>query len=390
MDKKAYLSIAIAALLGLSLFFFYSNGYFTKEQDIVEPEMQEVAVKERENLAIGTKRSAEPETETKPETKQQTYEEPIKPDVQKVAFYNVENLFDTVDEPGKDDEGFTPKGALNWTKARYKTKLDNISKVVRGMAFPELLGLCEVENKTVLKDLIKHPDLAKEKYRFVHYESPDKRGIDCAFLYKKDIFKVEDSEYIRINFPKKIVTAYTTRDLLYIKGQYMGKEMLHIFVVHWPSRRGGSEASEPKRVYVAQQVKKKIDNLLKKDPNANIIVMGDFNDTPANKSVADILKAQSPDKIDNQTALYNCSLPLFKKGIGSHNYKGEWNMLDQIIVSKSLLDNDGLKASYTKVYQKKEITFYHPKYGLMPNRTYSGPNYYGGFSDHLPIYIELD
>ncbi|MEM0993917.1 MAG: hypothetical protein AAGI49_12840, partial [Bacteroidota bacterium] len=255
----------------------------------------------------------------------------------RVAFYNVENLFDTLDHPVHVDEDFTPTGKQKWTTQRYAAKLDNIARVIKELAFPALMGLCEVENEKVLQDLIQRDVLAAKKYDFVHYESPDFRGIDVALLYNKKAFKVKSSERIRINFPPNIVQDYTTRDVLLVKGIYRKKHPLYLFINHWPSRVGGLQKSEPKRTYVAQQVRKKVDSLFALDTNANIILMGDFNDETDNKSVARTLGATTNKKDLQAEKLYNCFAPLDQQRMGSYNYRGTLNMLDQIIVSSSLM-----------------------------------------------------
>jgi len=208
----------------------------------------------------------------------------------RLAFYNVENLFDLVDDPKTKDEEFTPTGEKKWTSERYQTKLDHLTKVVAGMEYPAILGISEVENEQVLKDWCEKTSMSQHDYGIVHYDSPDFRGIDVGLLYQKKAFKVEKSETIQINFPKEIVEDYTTRDVLVVKGILQNLPVT-IFVNHWPSRRGGLEKSEPKRMYVAQQVRKKVDEILKNDANANIILMGDFNDEPENNSLRKGLNA---------------------------------------------------------------------------------------------------
>ncbi|MEL6943263.1 MAG: endonuclease/exonuclease/phosphatase family protein, partial [Bacteroidota bacterium] len=210
----------------------------------------------------------------------------------RVAFYNVENLFDTVDDPIKPDEEFTPEGRQKWSNARYFAKLLKIAKVVEQMDHPAFIGMCEVENRTVLEDLISRPALNNRAYGIVHHESPDYRGIDVAFLYDKKQFKVKKSQTIRINFPAEIVEDYTTRDILMVEGTFQKKQPLYFFINHWPSRRGGLKESEPKRTYVAAQLRKAVDSLFQVNPNAQIMIMGDFNDETDNKSISEVLNAQ--------------------------------------------------------------------------------------------------
>lgn len=312
------------------------------------------------------------------------------PNKYRFAFYNVENLFDIVDDPKTADEEFTPTGKNKWTTDRYQTKLDHLTEVVVAMNYPAILGVAEVENKQVLEDWITTTTMSEHHYGIVHYDSPDFRGIDVGLLYQKKAFKVESSETIQINFPKEIVEDYTTRDVLIVKGTFQTLPV-HIFVNHWPSRRGGLEKSEPKRMYVAQQVRKKVDEILKNDPNANIILMGDFNDEPENNSLQQGLNASYKVQREIVTAdLKNCMADLDIEGKGSYNYRGNWNMLDQIIITRNL--EAGLNGWMVKdagIFQQDFMMYTSKKFGPSPNRTYGGPQYYGGYSDHLPVYIDL-
>ncbi len=311
------------------------------------------------------------------------------PKVSRVGFYNVENLFDTKDEPRKDDNEFTPKGRNEWSNERYNRKLDLIAKVIDYMGEPGLMGLAEVENATVLKDLAKNKAFDNSDYGYVHQESPDNRGIDVALLYDKQEYDLIKSDYIRINFPRSIVSGYTTRDVLYANLKDKKGNYYHMFVNHWPSRRDGKEASEPKRTYVAAQVMKKVDEIRKKYDDANIILVGDFNDEPTDKSISQVLGAKGTTKNASAKELYNLSAQADRAGYGSYNYRGNWNMLDQMIVSGTLLDGKGAEVSKLQVFQRKFMLFKHPKNGYTPNRTYGGSRYYGGYSDHLPICAEI-
>jgi len=302
------------------------------------------------------------------------------------AFYNVENLFDIYDAPITKDEEFTPTGKKKWTEERYQKKLDQLSTVVADLKFPDILGVCEVENKKVLLDWAAHRKLVDQNYHIVHFDSPDIRGIDNGLLYRKDHFTVLEKAAYKIDFPKEIVENYTTRDILYVKGKYRG-ELLHIFVNHWPSRRGGVRESEPKRVYVASQLREKTDAIYAKDPKANILIMGDLNDETDNKSVLNTLGAGAPDLTQTQY-LYNFTQPLDAAGEGSYRYKANWNMLDQIIVSPNLTSGK-LRAVKAYIFQPEYLNYMDKKYGKKPNKTYGGPNYYGGYSDHYPVYLEL-
>lgn len=308
----------------------------------------------------------------------------------RIGFYNVENLFDTLDNPDKFDDDFTPTGKLEWNTDRYIKKLHALDKVVAGMDYPTLLGLCEVENEAVLKDFILKTGLSKHDYGIVHYESPDKRGIDCALLYQKKFFKVLTSDKIRIDFSKEIEENYTSRDIVYIKGLFLNTFTFHVFVNHWPSRRGGLKNSEPKRLHVAKYLKKATDKIFVEDPNANIVIIGDMNDEPANNSILNTLGAGALPDHPATTRLYNCMAKLDQQNKGTYNYRGNWNLLDNIITSSNLLDpKSKINVIKPTIFRESWMMYKNPKYGETPNRTYGGPNYYGGYSDHLPVYVDL-
>ena len=310
----------------------------------------------------------------------------------RIGFYNVENLFDTIDIDGKADEEFTPESKKKWNTERYFKKLNDLAKVVDAMNYPAILGLCEVENATVLKDFIAETSLKNHDYNYVHFESPDFRGIDVAMIYQKNIFQILNSEAIEINFPKSIIgeDKYTTREILYVQGIFAKKDTLHIYINHFPSRRGGLEASEPKRTYVAEQLMKSVNSVFSKNKNANILLMGDFNDEPDNNSITKTIGAKNLPDNSSPTSLINCAAEQDSRKKGTYNYRGNWNMLDQIIVSNALLQKNGnLKIGEFQIFQKEWMMFKSKKYGLTPNRTYGGPNYYGGFSDHLPVFVEI-
>ncbi len=314
------------------------------------------------------------------------------PDQIRIGFYNVENLFDTIDIPEKIDEEFTPSSQKRWNTERYFKKLNDLAKIVEAIKYPALLGLCEVENKTVIQDFISQTSLKKYNYNFVHFESPDARGIDVALIYQSKIFQVLSSDKIRIDFPKSVTgnEAYTTRDILHVKGVFGNNEILHVFVNHFPSRRGGLKESEPKRVYVAKQLKNAVDEIFSNNKNANILIMGDFNDETNNRSIAEVLNAQPSANNNTPTSLINCSAKMDDAGKGTYNFRGNWNMLDQIIVSNALTNNTNkLKVGNLGIFQEEWMMYKSERNGWTPNRTYGGPNYYGGYSDHLPIYVEV-
>lgn len=305
-----------------------------------------------------------------------------------VVAYNVENLFDTFDDPNIPDEEFLPGSEKQWTEERYQKKLDDLAKVISEInpkELPEIIGLVEVENRTVLEDLIRTGPLANEKYGIVHKESPDYRGIDVALIYRKNDFKVVAHETLPVVFPDD--PEFKTRDILYIEGK-MRNKVVHLFVNHWPSRIGGEDKTEPKRILAATVLKKKVDQLLAHDSKARIIIMGDMNDEPSNKSLLETLGAQSP---DSGMKLVNLMMPDDALGFGTYFYSGNWNMLDHIIVSYGLINGRGIQVEENKgfVYQNEWMVFTNKNGDKTPNRSYVGSKYVGGVSDHFPVYFKL-
>ena len=307
-----------------------------------------------------------------------------------LVFYNVENLFDTVDDPKKDDAEFLPGSEKKWDHIKYSKKLDDLSKVLSSVnpnELPEIIGLCEVENREVVSDLAKTGNLAKGKYRVVHHENPDTRGIDCALLYRPNEFRVVTHFPVRIQFKNE--PQHKTRDILYVKGKTLNREEFHIFVNHWPSRIGGVAETEHNRVEVAQVLRSKIDSVLLQNPEANIVVMGDMNDEPENKSLHETLSAKKPGTPGAK--LVNLMFPDDLQEKGSYYYRGNWNMLDNLVVSSGLLDDTGFKCIEQKgfIFQQKWMEYKDRNGQISPNRTFGGPNYYGGASDHFPVYFML-
>ena len=308
-----------------------------------------------------------------------------------VVFYNVENLFDIFDDPNTSDDEFTPQGRKKWDVTKYKKKIDDITKVLTsiGNEMPVIIGLSEVENADVVVDLLSHKDMRNGNYVIVHEESPDNRGIDVAFMHDETRFNYLEHESIRTNFPWG--SDIKTRDVLMVKGEFANHDTVYIFVNHWPSRRDGQLETEPKRTLVAQNVRNRIDKILEEDPEAKIMLMGDFNDYPNNKSVSEVIKAkETKDLKDGE--FYNLMFRLEKQGLGSHNYRGEWGMLDQIMISKGLTNSkDGIKVrdNKAKVFAEDWVLFKRNTGETSPNKTYGGNKYFGGYSDHLPVYVIL-
>jgi predicted extracellular nuclease len=309
-----------------------------------------------------------------------------------VMFYNTENFFDTENDPTKNDEEYLPDSKLKWDEKKYQNKIDHISQVidsVAGPGFPSLIGLCEVENEKVLKDLCSRSGMKSMDYGILITSGQDDRSIDVGLLYDKSQFELKGWQSVNVTSPE--IPDYKTRDVLFATFSFNKKEVLHVFVNHWPSRRDGEEKSEPKRIYAAKIVRAKIDSLLKADPKARILIMGDFNDHPDNNSINSTLMAKSKPTAKNE--LLNLYYQIDKDKKGSHYFDKEWRSLDQIIVSQGFLKNkkglcfDGKSAF---VYKKDFILYKNEKTGEeRPNRTYGGEKYFNGYSDHLPVYIQL-
>lgn len=311
----------------------------------------------------------------------------------RVGFYNVENLFDTEDDPIGIDEEFLPTGKKEWTQERYSKKLNSLARVIEALKTPAILGLCEVEHAAVVEDLANTSQLKKVGYELVHYESPDMRGIDVALLYDSDLFKLLEKDYIRIDFPLWLeAEKYTSRDIVYAKLRNKAGELFHVFVNHWPSRRGGLELSEKRRLWVASHLKQALNAILLKDSGANIIVMGDLNDEPSSRSVANVLGAASLEERDSlmlPAVLYNPFASIEAADQGSYNYRGDWNMLDHIIIS-GFDQTDQWQMKNFGVLKEDWMLYVSKKGAASPNKTYGGPRYYGGFSDHLPVFVDFE
>jgi predicted extracellular nuclease len=312
----------------------------------------------------------------------------------RIVFYNTENCFDTVDDSLTADEDFLPDGRMQWNLTRYKTKLEKISKVLIAAGeweAPDIIGLAEIENSRVLNDLVSHTALLKYEYRYVHKNSPDSRGIDVALLVNPSTVKILETGFIPVS------TGYSerpTRDILYARLSVSPEEIIHVFVNHWPSRSGGILETEPLRLCTAGILRKKIDSVFHADFRQKVIVMGDFNDSPFDKSLILGLQVETNVNSPSPGTLYNlCAGYEQKNKVGSHKFQGQWNMLDQIIVSGALLKPDkGIRTSPDcfSVFAAPFLLTEDKKYaGMEPFRTYRGPVYLGGFSDHLPVMLDL-
>ena len=314
----------------------------------------------------------------------------------KVIFYNVENLFDTIDDPTTNDSEFLPNGTYKYTSQVYQMHLNRTSEVLANICEtdqPLFIGMSEIENKNVVIDLINQPVLKKYNLGIVHQNSPDDRGIDVALIYNKDLAKVIKEEYLYVTIDT--LPEFRTRLILHATFETSTGTILHVYVNHWPSRREGEKESEFRRLKAASILKESTDELFKKDANANIIIMGDFNDYPTDKSISQVLNAASYKEINTEKSnLYNISAPAENDSTvkGSHCFRGEWGCLDQMILSKNMLQWRGgvgaLNIPYSIYYNQKML--YTDKNGkVSTNRLYAGPKCVGGYSDHLPVYFNI-
>ena len=311
-----------------------------------------------------------------------------------VGFYNLENLFDTINQPEVNDEEFTPTGANLYTSAVYLDKLNKLSDVLSQIGTDitpdglSVFGVAEIENITVLQDLVAKEKLKDRKYKIVHFDSPDKRGIDVGLIYNPKYFTVLHAEPLFVPLKGDDGEPYYTRDVLYVYGMYDGEPM-HFFVNHWPSRRGGEEASAPNRALAAGVAKAKIDSINNVDPNAKIILMGDLNDDPTSPSVTKVIKSVGEISRVKPGMMFNPWVKFYNDGIGTLAYNDSWNLFDQIMFSYPFLDKKQPNFFFQKamIFKKEWMLQQTGRYKGYPLRTYDFSVYQGGYSDHFPTYI---
>src|SRR5690554_4287896 len=315
-----------------------------------------------------------------------------------IAFYNVENLFDYEKDPITFDEDWTPEGKNGWTKEFYEDKLSKLARVMSEIGSdmagtsPAIIGVCEVENRRVLEDLVNEKQLVNHDYGIVHVDSPDRRGIDVALLYKKKLFtptSYKNYELILYDSQDRTKRIYT-RDQLLVSGMLDG-EKIHIIVNHWPSRYGGEERSRPNRMKAAELNKKIMDSLFSEDPYAKILTMGDFNDDPTSPSMKEVLKTKRNREDVKMKELYNPMEDMHRKGMGTLAYRDAWNLCDQIIVSAELAKKDfsSYRLYQAGIYNKSYLANPRGRYKGYPFRMFANGGYTGGYSDHFPVYIYL-
>jgi hypothetical protein len=307
----------------------------------------------------------------------------------RIAFYNVENLFDPWDDSLHNDEAFLPGNIRGWNYNRYTDKLHKIYQVLAGLGGwspPEIVGLAEVENKQCVRHLIEMTPLNKFGYRIIQEASPDFRGIELSMIYRPTCFRPIEYQAIEVNFP---FSNSTTRDILYIYGRTADSAFLHLFFAHWPSKYGGEVATIEKRNFVAELTRQKVQEILAQDSFANVIIMGDLNDEPESESVYKFLSAGKP---TDSTLLINLMAGRLPWE-GTHKHQGHWGFLDQIILSRASWDGKNkvqISSTEPKIYgpdwlmEKDELHL-----GEKPYRTFLGMRYIGGFSDHLAVYLDL-
>jgi predicted extracellular nuclease len=302
----------------------------------------------------------------------------------RIMFYNVENMFDTIDNSATNDEEFLPQGNYHWNNYKYWQKLKKIYQVIAAAGEdnpPEIIGLAEVESFLPLYNLTQNLPLSKYPYTIIHRDSPDERGIDVALLCRKDKVKVLKYSFIAIR--EKDNSVKKTREILFATLK-TGNDTIHVFVNHWPSRRGGEDATEKYRIQTASMLEHSVDSLLQTNKNVKIILMGDFNDNPENKSISILTKAGIINMASGITKKCKC---------GSIKYQSSWDVFDQMLVSPALFTNNKLHTSREnfRIFKPDFLLVADEKYGVKkPYRTYQGPKYLGGFSDHLPVLLDLD
>ena len=305
-----------------------------------------------------------------------------------VVFYNVENLFDTKDDPGFGDDDFAPDGKLQWTKERYDRKLHQLAEAVSmaGEELPVMIGLCEVENKNVVEALAKTPPLDRANYLVVHQDSPDERGIDVALLVDRKRALVGETVWLTVD-----LGTDHTRDILHATVELKGSGPIEVFVNHWPSRREGETESAPKRMVAARTLSNEVNRIRNSGPGTGIIIMGDLNDGPLDASLTEGLHTADPRR-DLHDYLYELMQADEQEPKGSINFQGKWEYFDHFIVNRPMMHMlPNAWAEWASSVKDPRLIFHHPKYGDQPNRTFSGTKYHkDGYSDHLPVVLRLE
>ena len=313
-----------------------------------------------------------------------------------VAFYNLENLYDTLNDPSTNDDDFTPAGSKQYGRAIFNHKLQNLATVISELGpqeypqAPDILGVTEIENRKVLELLCAHPLLRAQHYRIIHFDSPDPRGIDVALLYKPEALSVIVAKPIPVLLPGGSKEARFTRDILYVKAR-MDSDTLHLLVNHWPSRRGGEIRSRPARAAAAGTCRHIMDSIFAFGGESKIILMGDLNDDPTSKSITQTLGATGYREKMQAALLFNPWLMPYRRGIGTLANRDHWSLFDQIMISPGLLtaSERGWQFAASGIYRQPFMVENRGRYRGYPMRTWDGNRYRGGYSDHFPTYITL-
>jgi len=311
-----------------------------------------------------------------------------------VGFYNIENLYDTLDTPDVDDAEFLPGSAKQWGTTRYFRKLDRVAQVIADMGkdlHPNglaILGLAEVENRTVLEDLADRPAIRARGYKVVHEDGPDRRGVDVALMYDPAQYKVFSHKSYRLTMPDR--PDFRSRDQLVVSGILDG-DTVHVVVGHWPSRRGGEKRSMPNRKAAAELGRRITDSLLVNNAGARIMYMGDLNDDPVDPSVARFLRSTGDKALAVDGRFYNPMSAPYQKGIGTLAWRDSWNLFDQILVSPALVTGEGGSYKYygVRIFNEPYLRQTEGNFAGYPLRTYVGDTYQDGFSDHFPVFLIL-
>ena len=311
-----------------------------------------------------------------------------------VGFYNLENLFDTIQDTNKRDTEFIPEGKNHWDTEKYLHKISQMSKVIADIGLdysPDglaVLGISEIENKVVIEDLIRSEALKTRGFDIVHYNSPDRRGVDVGLIYQTKYFTVTNSASYRLYIEGW--DDFYTRDQLVVSGELLGEEF-HFIVNHWPSRRGGEKRSRPLRNAAAGLSRHIVDSLLLLNPDAKIIVMGDLNDNPNNQSVQEIMRARGDENKLQEGDFFNPMFKMYKKGFGSNAWRDTWSLFDQTLLSQGLLGEDfsTFKLYTTHIFNKGYLQQKEGRYKGYPSRTFAAGTWQAGYSDHFPVYVVL-
>ncbi len=318
--------------------------------------------------------------------------------VNTVAFYNVENLFSLEEDEFTVYQDRNPRGEGFYTKPVYESKLKNLAKVISEIGSdvtgtpPAIVGMCEVENRQVIEDLVNQDALLSSDYGIIHYDSPDRRGIDVALIYQKKLFVPTNTQSRELVMYRDndVTQRVYTRDQLVVSGLLDG-DKIHFIVHHWPSRSGGEARSRPNRLKAAALNKKIIDSLHSLDPYAKIVNMGDFNDDPTNESLKGVLKAKSNREQVEIMEIYNPMEDMHKKGFGTLAWRDGWNLFDQVMVSAGLLSKDYSTYQFYKagIYNPSYLANPRGRYKGYPYRAFADGGFTGGYSDHFPVYTLL-